>query len=295
MSEPKPRPVKSPKSTRQRVTRAAKWTFLTGCLIAGVWSVLIEPFCIHTHELEIWTDRWPMGHPELRIAVIADTHTGAPFHGLMRLARVVDRCNALEPDLVLLAGDYIYHGVSLGSAPEVSAIAAVLGQLRAPLGVVAVLGNHDWWDDGYAMWRELEANGVIVLENQAHRIGGVHDGFWIVGIADLTERDFDLRGALAQVDDDAPVILLSHQPDIFPEVPDTVALTVAGHTHGGQVRLPFVPAIVPSRFGDRYVGGHVRELGRDLYVSRGLGNTGLPVRFGARPELPVLTLRSLLQ
>jgi hypothetical protein len=95
---------------------------------------------------------------------------------------------------------------------------------------------------------------------------------------------------MSQVRDSAPVILMAHEPDIFPEVPDRVALTVAGHTHGGQVRVLGYAPIVPSRFGDRYVYGHIVEQGRNLIVSGGLGCSGVPIRFGSPPEVVVIEL-----
>jgi uncharacterized protein len=152
-----------------------------------------------------------------------------------------------------------------------------------------VLGNHDWKRGGDAIWRELEAAGITVLENRAVERGAL----WVAGLADMRMRRPDVEAALAEVPDGEPVILLSHDPDQFPRVPDRVALTVAGHTHGGQVAIPLLrrPAI-PSFYGERYASGHVVEGGRHLYVSSGLGTSGLPLRALAPPEIVVLELCS---
>jgi predicted MPP superfamily phosphohydrolase len=185
--------------------------------------------------------------------------------------------------------------------------ARVAAGLKAPLGVHAVLGNHDWWDDRTAQRlghgpiisaRELAEVGIGVLENGATRL--VQDGrpFWLLGLGDqiaLLRRPRirgvdDLPGTLARITDDAPAILLAHEPDIFPKVPARVALTLSGHTHGGQVRLFGYSPVTASRFGNRYAYGHVREGGRDLVVSGGLGTSILPVRFGVPPEIVLIEL-----
>jgi predicted MPP superfamily phosphohydrolase len=177
--------------------------------------------------------------------------------------------------------------------------------------VHAILGNHDWWDDRAAQHarrgpvigrRMLEQAGIPVYENDVRKL--VKDGrrFWLAGLGDQlafpgrqgkrARRSFagvdDLEGTLAKVGDDAPIILLAHEPDIFPRVPDRVALTLSGHTHGGQIRCFGYSPIVPSRFGNRYAYGHVVEGDRHLIVSGGLGCSLLPVRIGVPPEVVVV-------
>jgi hypothetical protein len=130
-----------------------------------------------------------------------------------------------------------------------------------------------------------------VLENEAVRIEREGRGFWLGGVADLWTRRPDVEGTLRQVNTDDPVILFTHNPDIFPNVPARVALTVAGHTHGGQVNLPFLGRpVVPSKFGQRYAFGHVVEGGRHLFVSGGVGTSIIPVRFRVPPEIVILKL-----
>ena len=153
-------------------------------------------------------------------------------------------------------------------------------------------GNHDWWYDGARIKKSLEGAGIIVLENKAHPMQYQGQPFWIVGIADLWTRKPDIEGSLRQVESNEPVILITHNPDIFPDVPSRVSLTLAGHTHGGQVNLPVVGRlVVPSKYGQRYALGHVVENGRHLFVGGGVGSSSLPVRFRVPPEVVVLELQ----
>ncbi len=224
-----------------------------------------------------------------------------------RLWQVIAAIDSLGADLVAVMGDYLADHRFVTSHVPMTEVARAIATLRAPLGVYAVMGNHDWRADPQAQRRlqgpvayarALAEAGVRVLENQAHRVeaGG---GLWVLGLGSQrvsrTGRDGwqgvdDLDATLAAVTDDAPAILLAHEPDIFPRVPPRVALTIAGHTHGGQIAFGRWTPVVPSRFGSRYVWGHVREDGRDLVVSGGLGCSGLPIRFGRRPEVTVITL-----
>lgn len=140
------------------------------------------------------------------------------------------------------------------------------------------------------MGNALREAGITLLENDAVRVG---DALWVAGVADLWQREPDLEGTLAQVPAGEPVLLMSHNPDLFPAVPARVALTLSGHTHGGQVDIPIIrDKMTPSRYGAQYTGGHIEEDGRHLYVSDGIGTSRLPVRFRAKPKIPILELWS---
>lgn len=256
---------------------------------------------------------WPAGL-KLRLAVLADIHAAEPFMSAERIEEIVDHTNSLNADAVLLLGDYSAGIRKWRTAIVPSSVwAGILGRLRAPLGVHAVLGNHDWWDD-YAAQRRgagpvygrvaLENAGIAVYENDAVRLEKDGQSFWLAGLGDQlallagTKRwgrpknigVDDLPGTLSKITDDGPVILMAHEPDIFPRVPDRLALTVSGHTHGGQVRLFGYSPVVPSRFHNRYAYGQVEENGRTLIVSGGLGCSIVPVRFGVPPEIVVIDL-----
>jgi predicted MPP superfamily phosphohydrolase len=218
---------------------------LAAALIAGgafaVKAFWIEPRSLVITRADIAVPQWPADARLLKIAMLADIQAAGPHVTAERVAEVVAQVNALEPDLIVLLGDYVSQMRLSTSHVPPKATAAVLARLRAPLGVHAVLGNHDWWLDGHYVRGLLENAGIKVYENAAQPVdAGGGRRFWIAGLADLSSGAVDLPGTLGQITDDAPVILLSHSPDVFPEVPERVALTLAGHTHGGQVNLPFV-------------------------------------------------------
>jgi uncharacterized protein len=256
---------------------------------ALAWAGWIEPRRLVTVRRTLELPRWPAALDGVRLGVVSDIHAGAPHVGPKAIARAVERLNAESPDVMLVLGDCIDSHFLWGGRVTPEQLARELAALRAPLGTFAVLGNHDWKQAGHEMWRALEDAGIEVLENRAAAAGSFH----VAGLADLRLRRPDLPSALAGVPPDGPVILLSHDPDVFPFVPERVTLTLSGHLHGGQVAIPHVrrPAI-PSRYGERYARGHIVEHGRHLYVSSGLGTAGLPLRFLAPPEVVVLELRS---
>ena len=156
-----------------------------------------------------------------------------------------------------------------------------------------MLGNHDWRHGAGEVSRALESVGIRVLEDQSVRIQSGRCRFWLSGISDFWRGPHDVEAALAPVTEGATILAFTHNPDVFPHIPSSVSLTVAGHTHGGQVYLPLLGRpIVPSRYGQRYAIGHIVEDGRHLFVSSGLGTSIIPVRFLVPPEVSVLQLRS---
>ncbi len=265
---------------------------LSGVALA-VWAFLIEPDRVVVRRESLSLPNAGPALDGLKIAAISDIHAGSPHIGIEKLNRLVAETNRLQPDLVVLLGDYVIQEVVGGEFIEPEATAECLSRLHAPLGVFAVLGNHDWWLDGERVGRALSNVGIKVLENDA--AGVVRDGqpLWVAGLADLWTRSPDTRKTLAAVNDsdDAPVLLLTHNPDVFPDVPARVALTLAGHTHGGQVNLPLVGRpVVPSRYKQLYAYGHVVEGGRHLFVTSGVGTSILPVRFRVPPEITLITI-----
>ena len=245
----------------------------------------------------------------LRVVALSDFHACAPYMDAIRLRNIGREVAHLAPDLIVLLGDYASGPrLSWPLAPE--HWAAELGALRAPLGVHAVLGNHDY--DGYvredlkrgpvAAERALEAAGIPVYTNRAVRLAHAGQGFWLAGLGDQFAFAQGVRGlgrglgvddldaTLAQVDTDEPIILMAHEPDLFPDTPDRVALTLSGHTHAGQIRLFGRTPVVPSRHGSRYAHGHYTEGRKQLIVSAGLGYSGVPLRIGTRPEIVLIEL-----
>jgi predicted MPP superfamily phosphohydrolase len=235
---------------------------------------------------------WPAELDGLRVGALADLHSGMPHAGLDAVGRAAEALAAEAPDVVCLLGDFIDRRALFARPIDAEALAARLAPLSAaPRGVFAVLGNHDWYAGARRIADALEDVGAMVLEDSAAPAGG--DGLWVAGVGDYRVRGARVERALMPVPDDAPVLLLSHDPDVFPRVPARVSLTLSGHTHGGQVGVPLVRRpFVPSHYGERYVYGHVVEDDRHLWVSSGVGTSGMPVRFLRPPEVVILTLRA---
>ncbi|MCW5704145.1 MAG: metallophosphoesterase [Bradyrhizobium sp.] len=293
--------------TRRRFLKAMGGFGALG-VSTGAYGVGIEPERLNVTRYNLAPPQWPSDF-KLRIAVIADLHACDPWMSLKRIEGIVARTNALRPDVTVLLGDYVVSQRRATRAIPASEWAPVLGGLKAPLGVHAVLGNHDWWDDravqregkGHPVARQaLEASGIPVYENDARRL--VKDGrpFWLAGLGDqlayVPARHLrpvrrvgvdDLGATLAKVTDSAPLILLAHEPDIAKRVPSRVALQLSGHTHGGQVRLLGWSPIAPS--GQQLAYGHIRK-NCDVVVSGGLGCSIMPFRLGVPPEIVLVTL-----
>jgi predicted MPP superfamily phosphohydrolase len=242
---------------------------------------------------------WPAGN-RLTITVIADLHAGGPNMGLARVREVVDTAIALNSDLVVILGDYFAtHRFVTERVPH-AVWAAELSRLKARHGVYALLGNHDWWYDVDGVRAALRQVRIPLMVNDAVLLGAPGAKFWLAGIDDqlahyLGRNSFrgedDLPGTMAKIKSDDPVILLAHEPDIFPQVPPRVALTLAGHTHGGQIVFPFVPPLwTPSAYGARFAYGHIVEQDRHMIVSGGLGTSKVPLRLGVTPEIVRITL-----
>lgn len=251
----------------------------------GIWCAQADPL---VRRATIYFHNWPADATPLRVALLSDIHASRPDMNTARLAGIVAQVNALKPDLVLIAGDFMStKTVALKNDPPMVALAPLAG-LRAPLGVLTVHGNHDHWVKTTSVDAALRANHVRVLVNQAVRIGPLTIG----GLDDLVTghaRPVSLFAQMAAMP--GPRLLLSHSPDIFPKTPAGIPLTLAGHTHCGQISLPLIgPVMTGSLYGTRYVCGRVQAGGRTLIVTGGLGTSILPMRLGAPPDLWLLTL-----
>lgn len=271
--------------------RLAFYGFLSIAFFVFIYALCIEPFRLVVRQYEIETDKWTYDNP-LKIALIADVHAISPSMTPAHLEKIIDRLNAEKPDLVLLLGDYVAthpFGIQVNPTDGV----APYKQIKASCGVFSILGNHDL--HGSKGWPEaLRATGIPVLENDAAPVTCGDRMVRVAGMNDLWYGGADMSKTLSVGEGSAPTILMMHNPDSFPEVPGDVTLTVAGHTHGGQILFPFIgpiKAVVPSQYGLRYVYGHIREEGKDLVVSGGLGMTGLPMRFLRPPEIVIITLK----
>lgn len=284
------------------------WLAAASAAAAGsfVYAFAVEPLLrprITRYALK--PAHWPRDL-DLTIAVLADLHACYPWMDPERIGAIVRQTNELRADVIVLLGDYVAGHPFVTGYVDPADWSQVLSRLEAPLGVHAILGNHDWWQDRAVQRsghgppisrRAIEAAGIPVHENQAVRLIKGGRAFWLAGLGDqlayLPRRRLhrnqrigvdDLASTLAQVSDDAPVILLAHEPDVMVRVPDRVSLVLSGHTHGGQVRMFGWSPVVRSRYGNRFAYGHIHEQ-CDLVVSGGLGCSILPIRLGVPPEI----------
>lgn len=283
-----------PAPNKRPLIRHVAWALalvaLAGLAADAFW---IEPSGIRTARHEIILTRGDAAQiGQLRIAVIGDLHAGAPFIDDAKIHRVVDMTNAARPDLILLAGDFVVTGMVGGRHFSIERTTAILKDLRAPLGVYAVTGNHDHWENAPHIAAALQSLGIPVLENRSVAIRRRKQTLYLAGIGDYISDADNPKVALARVPAGQSALCLTHSPDVFPELPSTCQLTIAAHTHGGQVWLPLVGRlIVPSKYGQRYAAGLVRENRKVLFVSTGIGTSIIPVRFAVPPEVSILDVK----
>lgn len=259
----------------------------------NVYAWFMEPNQLVVRHVEIVSEDW-RGAP-ITIAALSDTHVGSPHVDVARMGRIVQRVNALRPDLVVLLGDYAGShepeaqrtGREQG---EVLGGIATFAALRAPLGVVGVLGNHDVWYRRETITRALEEAGVAALWNRNVVISREGGDFAVAGIADDSTGDPDFVAALDGAEG-LDTIVISHSPDPFADMPRGPALMLAGHGHCGQVTIPLIGRpILPLR-NKRYGCRLVEENGKRMYVSAGIGTSIVPVRFLNPPEIVLITIR----
>ena len=274
-----------------KIIRIALLGILLFIIACFVWGFFIEPNRLVIQQATIQIDNWPKELSGLRIAMIGDIHTGGPFIDDNKLRKIVELTNQQNPDLIVLLGDYMSPNSWHSHRVEPEVTAAAMKNLRAPLGVYTVLGNHDWWYNGGKVRRAFEDNGIPVLDDEVAEIKWRDKSFWLAGLADLWTRPQHISETVAKVPPGATVIALTHNPDIFPNLPRSVPLLLAAHTHGGQVNLPLIGTpIVPSRFGPKYTRGHVFENDHHMYVTSGIGTSIMPIRFRVTPEIVILTI-----
>ena len=256
-----------------------------GLLAWTWWTTVRDPL---VRETEVGLAGWPEGQRALRAVLISDVHVAGPDMPPSRLERIVGQINALNPDLVLIAGDLVSDKRFATRTYALAEAVAPFARLRPRLGTFAVLGNHDHWRDAAEARSALAAAGVVVLANEAARAGPLA----LAGLDDDYTSHDDLAATLEAVRRlPGPRLLLSHSPDPFPDVPGDIGLMLAGHTHCGQIRLPIIgPLATMSEHGERYACGRIDENGRTLVVGAGLGTSILPIRFGVPPDLWLVTL-----
>ncbi|MGC2160618.1 MAG: metallophosphoesterase [Silvibacterium sp.] len=265
---------------------------------AAVVAVPLYAAEISRHEISIerrtfYLNRLPEAFRGFRIVQISDFHY-AEYTEAFFLREIVRRVNHLKPDAVVFTGDFVTIGFfsqerTKGFAYE---CAEILSQVECPLRY-SVLGNHDSTFAEPAVTDALALHGLGLLKNSFSPLERNRQRLWLAGSGDVTYKQMDLDKAIppAAQTDGEPVILLVHEPDVLPHVARyNVDLMLSGHTHGGQVRFPFVRPMNLPPYGRKYVEGHFRVGPTQLYVNRGIGAVGFPVRFNCPPEITEITL-----
>ena len=275
-----------------RFFNACLW--LSGiCVLCFVWGFLIEPTQTkirhHIYEIEGWNSA------PLKVVFLADIHIGGEHVPASRVSNLVSLINAQNPDLVLIGGDFIDGHTSRDRTSKkfdkaIETGITHIGQLSAPLGVLAVIGNHDVWYDVDFVSQSLEKQGLIVLQNDGVNLD---NQVCIIGLKDeMTQNPDNL--AFSVCDNSSMIIALMHSPDSFGLLYSHTKLALTGHTHGGQVNLPLIGRRVTStRSGKKYAYGRVNHNGIPAYVTSGIGTSILPARFRAPPEIVVIQIQSV--
>jgi predicted MPP superfamily phosphohydrolase len=260
---------------------------LLGMALFGyVYVFRIEPFWYKVERVEITVEGLPPAFKDFRIVCLSDFHQ-EPRASLEYIDRVVQRVNDLAPDIVCLLGDYVFS-----SAEAITELAPALGRLQASNGVFGILGNHDLWTDADVIRSGLEMHGVRMLVNEHVRLGSQKNSLVLAGLDDGWSGQPDLDQALAGAPEDAPIILMMHEPDFADQLSQggRVDLQLSGHSHGGQVRLPFIGAPFLPKYARKYDQGQYRIGEMWLYISRGIGVIYPPGRFNCRPEITEIVL-----
>jgi hypothetical protein len=246
-----------------------------------------QPHVIRRHALAI--PGWPRFERPLRIAFLSDFHVGSHADDVARLGAIVAEAAALAPDLVLFGGDYVNMQLFGGGRVPPRVVAGLLARIEGRYGRFAILGNHDYTYGEREVAAALRAHNVTVLDHERQTIGIGRLSLDIVGLPDAHVERPQSHALVAGLTSDRPTIVLTHDPVWFAKVPAGPFLTLAGHTHGGQIRLPAVGALKnSSRAPLRWSHGLIVEDGRHLYVTAGLGTSGVPVRIGVRPEFALI-------
>ncbi len=272
----------------QREGRLLRWRYVFLVAIALV-ALVVGKACSDTmaeptvRRTQIEVDGLAPDAPPVRIALLSDIHVAGPDMPPERVERIVAQVNALRPDLIAIAGDLVSEKRSATRIYSPAEAVAPLAALEAPLGVMAVPGNHDHWFDMPAIAAQLRKHGILLLANEAAQLGPLAIG----GLDDDFTNRANLRATLAAMEGlQGARIMLSHSPDPFPKMPGSVPIMLAGHTHCGQIVWPWggSPASM-SDYGQRYACGRVDEDGKVLVVGAGLGTSVLPFRLFTQPEI----------
>lgn len=288
---------------RSPTRRLPIWLALTWAGV-GILTLVVATFCWGllnaradplVREAAIAFADWPADAPPIKVVLLSDIHMGNVVMDPARLDRIVAQANSLNPDVIMLAGDFVMGHTPAGAEARAADLTAPLSRLRARIGVVAVLGNHDHWTSATSVRDALTRAGIVVLENQAWQAGPIA----VAGVGDaFSGHDDPGRTLTAARQLSRPIVVLTHSPDLSKVLPADVRVVLAGHTHCGQVRLPWGTTLFTRSprangkvlYDPKYRCGLVPSPVRDVVVTAGVGSGTLPIRFGAPADIWLLSL-----
>jgi predicted MPP superfamily phosphohydrolase len=279
-----------PATRRQFLQRAAA----VGAVAVVGDGILLAPNFPRIVRQVLRLQRWPERLNGFTVAVLSDFHYD-PFFSIHPLHAAIGMVNGLHPDLVVLVGDFVSvppFGDEKKAAFAAEPCARLLRRITAPHGLWAVMGNHDDATDPERVTRALQAENIQVLDNQSQPIEQDGARFWLAGVDDVLNGTADLSKTMHNVPAGEAVILLAHEPDFADEAAQfPIDLQLSGHSHGGQIRIPFLPPLYLPELAKKYFWGtyHIGPL--TLHTSAGLGTIGIPMRLNCPPEITLLTLR----
>ena len=288
--------------TRRQFLRVAAGSAAAAGLVVGVDGAVIEPHHPQLRRVDIPLRRLPQEFDGFTIAQLSDFHYD-PHFCVIPIKAAIKVVNGLNPDLIALTGDFVTVPLEAGdkerrpeAAREAQPCARLLGQLRAKLGSVAVLGNHDYFSDPEEVTAALQGSGIRVLRNGAFPVRRQGAVLWLAGVDDVLGGAADLKQTLRQIPSADATILMCHEPDFGDEAAGyPIDVQLSGHSHGGQIRLPLIgPPFLPP-LGKKYPWGLRQIRNMLLYTNCGVGTIRLPVRWNCPPEITLFTLRSKTQ
>ena len=251
-----------------------------------VYSYFVEPSRLITEYETISLKNWNKNLNGFKVAVVSDLHIGAKKINLEKVKKIVKMINSQNPDLVVILGDFDALRIEVSKIPHED-ISKTLNKLKAPCGVYAVLGNHDYEPEGVVR-NILDNTDIKLLKNKSDYITYKGEKIRICGIGDWWSEDIDVKKVIGEIN--IPTIFLSHNPDAFDYIPEKTSLILSGHTHGGEVVLPlFGSPFVPSVHGKTFAKGLIKENNKTLYITSGIGTLS-GFRIFNPPEIVFLTL-----
>lgn len=260
-------------------------------LLFWFWGGIVEPyFMLELDDREVELDSWPENLNGLKVAVVGDFHAGAGPCELSRIRRAVAATNEMKADIILLVGDFVNSSFYMTNA-EPEAYAKELSALKAPLGVYAIMGNHDARYGVKKVFEILRMAKIKILSDSGALVKSPRGDFYVAGLSDYYSNEYSYTKAFKNRPKGVPIILLAHTPSLFNEIPKEVSITLSGHTHGGQIKIPYRGALFSNNvLGNDFAEGLVSRDGKTIYITRGLGTSRIPFRFMCPPQISLLKL-----